>query len=562
MRRRTQGTLVVLIGCMAACYRGNDGGAGGGGDGPGGDGTADDGGSGADDGDGDGTAGEPVDCDAGAYGPRRLRLLTRSEYERTLLDLLGVEPASLTDIPVEPLVDGYDNNADAEVVTDRHVEAYMSIADEVAAQAVAQSLSIGCMPEDPSCPTAFVREIGSRAFRRPLADDEVDYYVAQFDPSVSEGDFYQGVQLAIRALLVSPHFLYRFEIGEPIGDGVFRLTPHETATAISYGLWGTMPDEALRSAADAGELVEPAQIEAQVRRMLADPRARESFDGFATQWLGTGPLLQANKDATIYPAFTPEIREAMAAEQKAFIAHVVFDGEQTMAELLAPGYTFASDALAGYYGLPAPGSSEPVMVEVADGRRGGLLRLGSVIASHAHPNESAPVKRGKFVRERLLCQPLSPPPPNVDATPPAIDPEATTRERFSQHSADPACSPCHQLIDPIGFGFEAYDGVAGFRTVENGKTIDASGEVVNVDGAGTNVAFDGLDELASLLAERSEPGHCAVRQYYQFVAGRRPVPADECAIEDLGAAFDAADGNLLEMIVQQYTNEAFVLRQE
>jgi hypothetical protein len=503
-----------------------------------------------------------VDCEAGAYGPRQLRLLTRREYEQTIVDLLGVEPESLTEVPVEPFIDGYDNNADAEVVTDRHVDAYMNIADEVAAQAVMQSLAIGCMPEDPGCPATFVAAFGRRAFRRPLADDEVAYYLAQFDDGVTEGDFYQGVQLAIRALLVSPHFLYRFEVGDPIGDGVYRLTAYETATALSYGIWGTLPDETLLAAAEAGELDDADGIETQARRLLDDARGRAAFDVFATQWLGTGALLSANKDAAVYPNFTAEIREAMAAEQREFLAHVVFDGDQTMKELLAPGYTYANDTLAAYYGLPAPGSADAKQVTVSDGKRGGLLRLGSVLASHAHPNESAPVKRGKFVRERLLCQPLSPPPPGVDATPPAIDPNATTRERFTQHDADPACSPCHQLIDPLGFGFEAYDGVAGFRTTENGLPIDASGKVVNIDGDGTDVPYDGLDELSSVLADSAYPGQCAVQQYYRYTVGRNHVGADDCAIDELLARFDEADGNLYEMLVHQYTIDAFVLRQE
>ncbi|MBC8068356.1 MAG: DUF1592 domain-containing protein, partial [Deltaproteobacteria bacterium] len=504
----------------------------------------------------------PVDCEAGAYGPRRLRLLTRREYHQTIVDLLGVEPLALADVPIDPIVEGFDNNADAAVVTDRHVESYMNVAEEVATAAIDGGLSLGCMPEDPACAEDFVASFGRRIFRRPLAADEVAYYAAQFDPSLTEGDFYQGAALALRALLVSPHFLYRFELGEPDDEGRFRLTPHEIATALSYGLWGTLPDDALLDAADTGTLVDAAAIEAQVRRLLDDPRGRAAFDVFGTQWLGTAPLLQVNKDAQVYPAFTPEVREAMAAEQRAFLGHVVFDGEQTMAELLDPGYTFADDVLAAYYGLPAPGSAEPMMVPIDDGRRGGLLRLGSVLASHAHPNESAPIKRGAFVRERLLCQPLAPPPPGVDATPPAIDPNATTRERFSQHSTDPSCSGCHQLIDPLGFGFEHYDGVAGFRETENNLPIDASGAVIDVDGEGTELPYDGLAELSSLLAGRIEAGHCAVEQYQRFAVGRDPIPADECALDELTAMFDDADGNLYEMLVHQYTAPSFVLRQE
>ncbi|MEM7152249.1 MAG: DUF1592 domain-containing protein [Myxococcota bacterium] len=502
-------------------------------------------------------------CDQGSPGPRMLRLLTRREYAATVADLLGVEPPPTDLIPIESTIAHYDNDASA-VVTARHVDAYMEIAADVAEQAVEQAgpMLVGCMPADPECPRLFIEELGARAMRRPMAGDEVDLYLELFDPAATDGDFYEGVRLVIRGLLMSPQFLYRSELGEPTGaDGQYRLTPYEVASALSYGLWGTMPDPELLDAAASGELDDPDGIELQARRLLDHPRGRTQTGEFFIQWLGTAPLLHANKDAEIYPDFSSEIREAMAAEQQAFVEHVIYDGDATIEELLRADYVFVDDALAGFYGLPAPGSSTPVSVP-AGPERGGLLTLGSVLASHAHPNESSPVRRGLFVRERLLCQIPPPPPPDVNTVPPELDPTATTRERFGQHSVDPACSGCHRLIDPLGFGFESYDGVGAFRSTENDLPIDASGEIVEIEQGAAPIPFDGLEELATQLSQSPVTSACIVENYVHFTAGRPVTEQDECTIETLSDQLAENGGDLHEMFIDRVRLDAFVIRTE
>ncbi|MCH9686538.1 MAG: DUF1592 domain-containing protein [Deltaproteobacteria bacterium] len=550
MKQRTIATTALAAAlATGACYDGVRGFA---------DGTGGSGG-GESNGDTDGV----LACEQGSPGPRALRLLTRREYAATVADLLGIEPPPIDSIPVEPLVDGYDNDAQSSVVTARHIDEYMQLATMVATQAVEQAAPalVGCMPADPECPRLFVESLGYRALRRPLTGEEVELYTALFDPQATDGDFYEGVRLVVRSLLMAPQFLYRSELGEPTEGGLFRLTPYEVASALSYGFWGTMPDNALLDAAAAGELDDPDGIEAHARRLLDHPRGRAQTGEFFTQWLGTGALLQVNKDAQVYPGFTAEIREAMAAEQQAFIDHVLFDGTATLEELLVADYAFVDDTLADFYGLPRPGSDVPVRVEVGSDR-GGLLMLGSVLASHAHPNESSPVKRGAFVRERLLCQPLPPPPPSVDATPPEIDPNATTRERFGQHSSDPVCAGCHVLIDPLGFGFESYDGVGAFRSTENGLPIDASGEVVGIEAGAATMAFDGPRELAQILAEATVTGDCVVHHYVRFTTGREVTAEDACTIETLAEQLAANGGDLREMFIDRVRLDAFVMRQE
>ncbi|MEM7155226.1 MAG: DUF1592 domain-containing protein [Myxococcota bacterium] len=509
-----------------------------------------------------GTAGE-LACEQGAPGPRMLRLLTRREYEATVADLLGIAPPPIDLIPLEATIEHYDNDASA-VVTARHVDAYMELASEVADIAVDQvgATLVGCMPADPDCARMFIETLGARAMRRPMADEEVDLYLELFDPARTDGDFYEGVRLVLRSMLVSPQFLYRSEVGEPIGDdGLYRLTSYETASALSYGLWGTMPDNELFDAAASGELDSADGIEAHARRLIEHPRGRAQLSVFFTQWLGTGPLLHVNKDEQLYPDFTPEIRESMAAEQRAFVEHVLYEGAGTVEELLLADYVFVDDTLAEFYGLPTPGSSVPVRVD-AGPERGGLLMMGSVLASHAHPNESSPVLRGLFVRDHLLCQPPPPPPPDVDVVPPELDPDATTRERFGQHSVDPACRGCHLLIDPVGFGLESYDGVGAFRAMENDLPIDASGEVASLEPGADPIPFDGPHELAQVLAASPTTASCVVENYVRFTSGRTVTPEDQCTIDALNEGLAANGGNLREMFVERVLLDAFVIRTE
>jgi len=509
-----------------------------------------------------------LSCEDGTPGPRSLRLLTRAEYANTMADLLGIEPPDVASVPLEPRVEGYDNNADASLVTARHVEAYMTLAQAAATVAVDSDAAglAGCMPADPGCARSFVESFGARALRRPLTEDEVEHYLAQFDSDAADGDFYEGMRMGIEAMLISPGFLYRSEMGESVGAGLFRLTEWETASLLSYTFVGSMPDPELMAAAADGTLSEAEGIAEQARRLLDSPRGRERITMFATQWLETTTLQSANKDLEVYPDFSDEVRLAMIEEERRFVEHVVFDSEQSVEELFTAEYTFANDALAGFYGLPSPGSQELVRVDFPDGyERGGLLTLGSFLASHAHANETSPVGRGVTVRERLMCQPLSPPPPDVDATPPDVDPNATTRERYGQHSADPACAGCHTYIDPIGFGFEGFDGVGAFRTQENGMSVDESGSVealIDAEGNATSVPFNGARELGQVLGANGEVQACVLEHYFHFVSGRSDLSEDECTLEQLGERLEESGGNLHEAFIDLTQLESFTLRTE
>jgi hypothetical protein len=497
--------------------------------------------------------------------PRRLRLLTRAEYANTVADLLAIPAPPIDNFPVESIVDGFDNNVSAAVVTNRHLDEYLATGERLATQALAQSRGRLVTCAGAGCDRTFVTAFGLRAFRRPLTDDELTRYLALFATQVTGGIFDKGVELTIRAMLASPSFLYRFEVGTPAAGGGYQLTPYEIASALSYFLWATTPDDALLTAARTGGLDRPEGIETQARRLLLDPRSRPAVATFFRQWLGTAGFLFTNKDQAIYPAFNDDVRKAMVAEADAFVGNVVYDGTHAFGELFTAEYVLANGALAAFYGLPG-GGAQAGKISVPGGSqrlRGGLMTLGAVLGSAAHPNESSPVRRGLFVRTRLLCQSLPPPPPTLNIMPPGLDPTLTTRARFARHSTDKACSICHALMDPVGFGFERYDGVGAYRATENGMTVDASGSLTGLESLddSTVTPFDGPVALGAILARSPNAQACIARQLFRYARGGER-DTDACAIKGLQAAFTNNGLDLQKLLLDVIRQPSFLTRTE
>ena len=501
-----------------------------------------------------------------APGPRRLRLLTRAEYASTVADLLTIPRPSVDNLPVESVVDGFDNNAGASVVTNRHLDEYLSTAERLAVQAVPLSRArLAPCAGAAGCDRTFVTAFGQRAFRRPLTSEEITRYVALFAPALTGGSFDKGMELAIRTMLSSPFFLYRSEMGEREADGTFKLSPYEVAAAMSYFLWGTTPDDPLLEAARSGALGRPDGFEAQARRLIDDRRSRPAVVAFFRQWLGTDGFLFTNKDAAVYPTFDDTVRKAMVEEQDAFVSHAVFEGTGKLDELYNADYVFASQPLARFYGLAGGGATPlqiPGRTTPQAGPRGGLLLLGSVLGMHAHPNESSPVRRGIFVRSRLMCQSLPPPPESLNIMPPGLDPTLTTRARFARHSTDDLCKSCHKFIDPIGFGFERYDGVAAYRSVEHGQAIDASGQVVGLEdlNVDTTQPFDGPANLARMLAGSPNAQACFARQMFRYARGGEDGGRDSCAIRRLQTVFVESGFDIRRLMLEVVRQKSFLTR--
>jgi hypothetical protein len=556
--RMLRGFVVVALG-LPACYTGlTDGG-------PGASGADDDGGDGSGDDDGGVPAGL---CGDAQTGPSSLRRLTAAQYDNTIADLLGIASHPSAEFTPDERAGLFKSNGNAPV-SQLQVDHYQSAAEDLAAQATADLGAL--LPCDPAglgedeCARAFIEGLAPRAYRRPLSDLELERLFAVYATARDEGDFANGIRVVLAAVLQSPFFLYHVEFGgadaevDPASDAVVALDDYELASRLSYFLWDTMPDEELFAAAEAGDLSTEDGLREQADRMLADPRADAALASFTLQWLGVDGVTMVEKNAEVYPAFSPDLAQAMAAETAAFATWVLREGDGKLETLLTADFTVTEDpGLLALYGATLPADhtpGDPVPLDAT--QRAGLLTHASVLARHAHANQTSPVHRGKLVRENLFCTLLPPPPPDADTTPPDPDPNATTRERFEQHRADPDCAGCHALIDPIGFGFENYDGIGAYRTMEGTLPVDASGEITGVDVAGT---FVGAVELAGMLAQSDQVQECMTKQWFRFALGRIEGEADECTTDTMHQAFLDSDGDVRELVRTLVISDSFRFR--
>lgn len=479
-------------------------------------------------------------------GPRLLRRLTHDEYARTIRDLLGVTGELPVAFAADEAVRGLTNDAAALKVSGLLASQYRESSEALAQKAVTTQLAriVPCHgTPTAACADTFIAEFGGRAFRRPLTSDEILRYRALFREIAIEEDFVEAVRWTTTALLQSPHFLYRAELGARGTDGTFALTAWELATELSYLLWGTMPDAALFAAAADGSLATAEGLRSHVERLVADPRARETMDRFFDAWLQLDRLPNVPRDAQTYPELTPAVREAMRGEVSRVVGDLVARGA-SLGDALTSRTSFLTDALATYYGVPSPTGERDAdgfaATDLSSTPYGGLLGLGAVTTTHALPTGSSPIHRGKLVRERLLCQDLPLPPANLDTSPPAVDPTKSTRERYAEHAANRECRECHQLIDPIGFAFEHFDGAGRWRERDGAHAIDASGEIVG--SLASNGSFDGLGGLSSHLATSPDVHHCWADTWVRYGTGMREADGLACALAksvsttaDLGA---------------------------
>jgi hypothetical protein len=492
------------------------------------------------------------EADPVAVGPTPLRRLTRVEYDNTVRDLLGDDARLAREFTPDEAAGGFDANAGA-AVSQLQLEDYYAAAEELAAHAVDDRLDewLSCDPAATACVRPFLAELGARAFRRPLADDELGTFVELYESGRAAWGAVAAIELALQALLTSPQFLYHVELGEPSPSpaGAVALTGYEVASRLSYFLWSSMPDEALFSAAAAGDLATAAGVAQQARRMVDDPRALATIESFHGQWLKLDELEELVKDDELFPAWSPELGAAMRDETLAFVTRVIRDGDAKLATLLTAPFTYTDDAaLAELYG--AAGAPD------ADGRlaldpdeRAGLLTQGSFLAGRAHATEVSWVHRGKFVRERLLCDPLAPPPPGVEVNMPNDTSRVT----------NPECMGCHLQMDPIGRGFDRYGPIGERRAVDDygapvadtGEILDEAGRV-DVDGP-----FTGVVGLASMLAGSGTVRDCVAREWFRFAARRMETADDACSVASLRDAFAASGGDIRELLVAITTTDAF-----
>ncbi len=409
-------------------------------------------------------------------------------------------------------------------------------------------------PARDACAAALIASFAPRAWRRPLASDEEAEIASLFAAGRDSGFFFDGLRMAVEYVLTAPELLYHVELGTPTGEpGTFRLTDYEVAARLSYLAWESMPDDELWLAAQRGELRTTDQIRAQAERLFADPRAHDTVMRFYEQWLDLDALDSLTKDTTLFPEFTNAVREAMGEETRTFLSEMTWTEGADMNALLTEPRTWLPPDLAEVYGLPVTGATAEVTLPP---ERLGLLTQPSLLAVHSKPNSQSPVRRGVFVLRRILCEEPPPPPPGVDFTAVDRSTATTTRERYAEHSQNPACATCHSQIDPIGFTFEEFDTLGRFQTEEGGSPIDSTGGIpaLGVEAG----SIDGAVELATALAATDQPSRCLGRQWLRFGLGRMEDQTDTGALDAMYGALTTS--GIRGMLVELAATDAFVRR--
>lgn len=486
---------------------------------------------------------------------RSFRLLSTLEYNNSVRDLLGL--ATTVDftsgrIPTDIPVNGFKTNANA-IFTNDYAKGYV-LAAETAAAMVSNiySLTPGC-----SNATCFVQNFGKRAYRRPLSNTEVTKLVALQTA--------QGNLALLTAILSSPSMLYRSEVGELKG-AYYELTDYEVAAMLSYTYWATTPDATLMAAADAGQLSTPAQISAKVAQMLQDPKAQIAFERFITGWLDLDKDIKTS-------VLSASLKADMKAETIELVKRTVFSGG-SYNELLNANYSYMTQQLATHYGLTWPGGSgiQRVDYNAANAERRGLLGHAGILAIQSASEKTHPVKRGLFVRRNLLCQDFPPPPVGAELKPLEV-PSLTVRERFEHAHLKEGCETCHQYIDGIGFGLENYNALGLYvtnETTDNGlvKIINSLGYIGSLNSAETYlseaepvVTYQGMDELAGLIAGSTNAKACYVRQWYRYTRGQREEVNDSCTLQVFGKTFkESSNASMLDLMIQFTQTKNYMLR--
>ena len=401
--------------------------------------------------------------------------------------------------------------------------------------------------------TAVVSRFASRAFRRPATNSEVERLV-KLASQVREdgGSFEAAIQVAMQAILISPHFLFKVEQSTP-EDRVDSspISPYELATRISYFLWSSMPDDELLLMAHQDHLKDERRLLEKIGRMIQDPRSNQFVEHFAGQWLQLRNLDSAEPDKSIFTEYSGEVRDLMRRETMTFFAGVM-RANLPVTTLVTADFSYLNETLARYYGIEGVRGEQFRKVSLKGIQRGGLLTHGSVLTVTSNPTRTSPVKRGKWILDNLLNAPPPPAPPDV----PDLEKEqlhGTLRERMEQHRQNPACAACHQMMDPLGFALENYDAVGRWRDHEGGEPVDASG--VLPDGT----QFRGVWELRDLLAEgrKEDFMRCITEKMLIYAVGRGTEYYDQCAIDEIVEKVGQRDNQFAFLIAEIILSDPF-----
>ena len=505
-----------------------------------------------------------LDCSDYTIGPAPMRRLTNEEYRFAVEDLFGVDFDPTVNFPPDTEAYGFDNNAEFSLVSRSRAEQYFEAAEAVSAfvfsrgSTMRDRLGIDCNINEHECVGETVFELASLIFRRPITPEEHTDLMVLFDLAFSETeDALSALEDVFQALLLSSHFLYRPEMdhqGEAVGQEL-RVTGYEMASRLSFFLWSSVPDRALLESAANGELDDAHAIDEIASQMLEDPRAHRAIQRFYPQWLRLSDHDDDQKDLSVYPDWNEELSAAAKQETLRLLTHLTFESNGSIEALLTTDKTVVNHALGSFYGLDVPDDGQWHLKTLNEGRRPGILTRVAFLSHHAKANQSSPILRGVTVREQVLCQPLAPPPQDVDDTPPPLDPNATTRERFAQHTNNDNCASCHTLIDPIGFGFENFDGIGQHRFEENGLPVDTTMDLI-----GTPALNGVYHDAAEFSVEAGSDEHvqrCVAQQWNRFALGRSPFPSDQCGVDEILADVQGSGSTLRALFMAIISSHAF-----
>ena len=413
-------------------------------------------------------------------------------------------------------------------------------------------------PAEAGCARRIIASLARRAYRRPVGEGDIAPLFAIYANARAGSGFDQGIEAALEAILVSPEFLFVVE-HDPQGSApgtVHRVTDLELATRLSLFLWSSIPDEPLLKLAAEHRLSAPKVLDAQIARMLADPRAQALTHNFAGQWLYLRNIDQQRPDLTVYPEFDERLRAAMARETEMFFGYVLASNRSIL-DFIAADYTFLNQRLAEHYGIDGVTGTafRKVSLDPAS-HRGGLLGQASILTVTSYGNRTSVVKRGKWILDNLLASPPPPPPPNVPALQAVHDGHLlTAREQLELHRADPACAACHVKMDPLGFALENFDGVGAWRRQDAGQLIEASARMPGGD------SFTGLAGLQQVLMARKDEFAMAFTQRLMTYALARGLTAKDMPAVRTIARAAAADQYRVQTIVRGIvTSDPFTLR--
>lgn len=507
----------------------------------------------------------PTEADRGpapeSAPPPRLKRLTDPQYRNTMRDLFGEEVLLPANLEVDERRDGLLSVGASETSISAYgVEKYESAAYAIAAQLMdSPSMStrwLSCEPEavrDDACADEVLSDLGRVVWRRPLSADERDALVGVSGHAATTlGDFFAGLEYGVAALLMSPHFLYRVELGDGPQAPEQGYDDWEMASRLSFFLWNTSPDAWLLDAAERGELTDDDALEGIVERMLDDPRARDGVDAFFTELFHLDELDGLTKDPGVFTYLSDDLADSARTETLSVISRIVFDDDAPYRTLLTTRQTMLDRTLATIYDVPAPTPDGfgPATLPVDGGRRG-LLGQASFLLLQSHAASTSVTLRGMFIREVLLCTPIPEPPADANTAIPEVDEDARTmRERIAVHLEDPSCAGCHTITDPLGLGLENFDGLARWRGLENGVQIDASGDL---DG----VAFQDGWELAAAVADHRQLGPCLTENLLKYATSSPGEALSDDTVDWHTAGFTAADQRVRWLLRDVAVSTAF-----